>query len=313
MKKIVILLLISFPIVAISQNVGIGTTTPVTKLNIIGTSSGPSIPGSSSTGIFRIGTGAFEGVDFGKLSNTPFSAWMQAGYNGVTPDPLSLQPLGGNIGIGIISPAYKLDISGDINLSGSLRVNGNSGTAGQVLTSNGTADPVWQTMLSNYPIDGRIMIPVSNTSIPSQISVNLNLGIPIYNTFGPNISVGTNSVTINVTGLYELEGNLLFETGLVSIPTTYASGNPYASLRILADYGLTSASFLQIFQRVDLFSPRDPSSNLYTESIPFRLVTRIPGGTILNFSANIFQYTTDICCDAPPRVNEGYISINRVN
>jgi hypothetical protein len=38
---------------------------------------------------------------------------MQAGFNSVTPDPISLQPLGGNVGIGVLSPASsaKLDVS----------------------------------------------------------------------------------------------------------------------------------------------------------------------------------------------------------
>ena len=90
-----------------------GTPTPVAKLNIVGNSSSPTIPGATSTGVFRIGVNANEGIDFGKQIVSPFSAWMQSGFNAVTPDPISLQPLGGNVGIGIIDPALsaKLDIS----------------------------------------------------------------------------------------------------------------------------------------------------------------------------------------------------------
>jgi uncharacterized protein (TIGR02145 family) len=96
-----------------AQNVGIGTTTPVAKLNIVGVGSSPAIPGTTSTGIFRIGISPNEGIDFGKLPSSPFSAWMQAGYNASSTDPISLQPLGGNVGIGILSPASsaKLDVS----------------------------------------------------------------------------------------------------------------------------------------------------------------------------------------------------------
>jgi Protein of unknown function (DUF1566) len=96
-----------------AQNVGIGTATPAAKLNIIGAGSSPAIPGATSTGIFRIGISPNEGIDFGKLPSSPFSAWMQAGYNASSTDPISLQPLGGNVGIGIISPASsaKLDVS----------------------------------------------------------------------------------------------------------------------------------------------------------------------------------------------------------
>jgi hypothetical protein len=116
MKQVKHLLFAFFLLAAVSsytQNVGIGTTTPVSKLNIVGGSSDPSIPGLTSTGIFRIGVSAEEGIDFGKHSSSPYSAWMQAGYSGNTPTPISLQPLGGNVGIGILSPAAsaQLDVS----------------------------------------------------------------------------------------------------------------------------------------------------------------------------------------------------------
>lgn len=87
---------------AIAQNVGIVTTTPVTKLNIVGGSNDPAIPGLTSTGIFRIGVTAEEGIDFGKLSSSPYSAWMLAEYSGNT--HISLQPLDGGVGVGTTAP-----------------------------------------------------------------------------------------------------------------------------------------------------------------------------------------------------------------
>lgn len=43
-----------------------------------------------------------------------------------------------NVGIGTATPAEKLDVSGNVNITGALKVNGNAGTAGSVLTSTGT-------------------------------------------------------------------------------------------------------------------------------------------------------------------------------
>ncbi len=114
MKKYVFLFaVLSFLGRANAQNVGIGTSTPVSKLNIIGPSGVPAIPGATSTGIFRIGVNSVEGIDFGKLNTSPFTAWIQSGFNGTTPDPLSLQPAGGNVAIGTITPALTavLDIT----------------------------------------------------------------------------------------------------------------------------------------------------------------------------------------------------------
>lgn len=45
-----ILLCCSFQLTA--QNVGVGTTTPPSKLTTVGTASNPSIPGTTSTGVW---------------------------------------------------------------------------------------------------------------------------------------------------------------------------------------------------------------------------------------------------------------------
>ena len=94
-----------------AQNVGIGTNAPPAKLSVIGTGNSPAIPGGTSNGIFRLGVTYLEGLDFGKLATTPYSAWMQAGYDGEIADPISIAPLGGNVGIGILSPAARLHVA----------------------------------------------------------------------------------------------------------------------------------------------------------------------------------------------------------
>ncbi|HZV71063.1 MAG TPA: DUF1566 domain-containing protein [Saprospiraceae bacterium] len=94
-------------------NVGIGTNIPVTRLNIVGNTAVPAIPGPTSNGVLRIGVSGIEGIDMGKMGSTPYAAWMQAGYNGATADPISLQPSGGNVGIGTTIPlsSAALDIN----------------------------------------------------------------------------------------------------------------------------------------------------------------------------------------------------------
>jgi hypothetical protein len=51
-----------------------------------------------------------------------------------------------HIGIGTSSPAYPLDVNGNMNISGGLRANGSSGTSGQVLTSSGGGAMSWSTV-----------------------------------------------------------------------------------------------------------------------------------------------------------------------
>ena len=46
-------------------------------------------------------------------------------------NPVSAQTT--NVGIGTTNPAEKLDVNGNINLNGTIKVNGQDGQAGQVL------------------------------------------------------------------------------------------------------------------------------------------------------------------------------------
>lgn len=145
----------------LSQKVGVGTTAPVTTLNLIGPGALPTIPGITSSGIFRIGLSPNEGVDIGKMVDSTFAGWIQSGYNGDVPDPLSLQPMGGNVGIGTVSPVNKLSVTGNANVTGNvgigtatpntkLHVNGSvrvvDGTqgVGKILTSDASGLASWQ-------------------------------------------------------------------------------------------------------------------------------------------------------------------------
>jgi hypothetical protein len=109
-KKIVFFLLVSF--YAFAQT-GIGTTTPVNKLDIFSTKADPATSNSSANGNLRLGaTGANTHVlDFGLSSTSTFS-WLQARDRGnyATPYILSLNPNGGTVGIGTTATASTLTV-----------------------------------------------------------------------------------------------------------------------------------------------------------------------------------------------------------
>jgi uncharacterized protein (TIGR02145 family) len=114
MRHHFLFLIIQLVTVGVSaQNVGVGTTTPASRLTVVGSSGSPTIPGDTSAGVFRVGISNNEGIDFGKVQTVPFSGWVQSGFNNSSVDPLSLQPLGGSVGIGVLGPdaSSALDVT----------------------------------------------------------------------------------------------------------------------------------------------------------------------------------------------------------
>ena len=104
-------------------------------------------------------------------------------------------------------------------MTGALRVNGAAGTAGQVLTSNGTGAPSWTTA----PLSNNERFNVTfNESISGGSAGYLPL-FTDYNFGGPDIVIGANSVTINKAGLYHFDLFLLFLASSTTTPAVTVS------------------------------------------------------------------------------------------
>lgn len=90
--------------------IGIGTSTPSSKLDIYATAGCAGMP-------FRV-------------SSSTNVSLFEIECNG-------------NVGVGTTTAGYLFTVAGDTNQTGALRINGNPGTAGFVLQSNGTSAPTW--------------------------------------------------------------------------------------------------------------------------------------------------------------------------
>jgi len=91
------------------------------------------------------------------LTGSSYPVFIQVGDNGLYADPLSLQPLGGNVGIGTTTPARPLEVNGNERLTnGFLELyNGSTslGYFGAYNTINGGTspnDPTYIQQLENY-------------------------------------------------------------------------------------------------------------------------------------------------------------------
>lgn len=76
-----------------------------------------------------------------------------------------------NIGIGNPSPAEKLDVTGNINLTGTIKANGVDGITGQVLQSNGDGTMKWATLggIFGYQ-NSKIINFTSNFIVPAGVT-----------------------------------------------------------------------------------------------------------------------------------------------
>jgi hypothetical protein len=146
---------------SVNNRVGVGTSTPSGSLHVIG--------GSIVNGLATfLNGGSGEGGELNLLNpdNSTIGCYFDVGgtdnprifsiRNNMTMQLGQLQGTGGvitfhteasermrlvangNLGIGNTAPAHRLRVEGDISLSGGVHANGAFGTAGQVLTSNGT-------------------------------------------------------------------------------------------------------------------------------------------------------------------------------
>lgn len=104
-------------------HVGIGIAAPSTDLQIYSNAI-PEIVSATPLGAFSIKSTASTAMVMGVNSASPYDGEIQVRHGtvaGANYYPLSLQPLGGNVGIGLTNPTYKLQVSGSVYASGSSR------------------------------------------------------------------------------------------------------------------------------------------------------------------------------------------------
>lgn len=201
-----------------------------------------------------------------------------------------------------VSFAQNLDVIGNINTKGKISLNGNTGTTGQVLTSNGAAAPTWNTLVAPLTtIGGRFRYKYENVTaqtVSSQTDNNFTTSVTTntsqsafmsflvqdYNTNSDvSIDLASGLITFNRTGLYYLETMVrLFVTS-----TSTAQGEGLAGNINFTINGSTSA----LIADQKLFEPAGLIGNnlSYVCNIPIKTTQYFTAGQTLRVKMNIFN------------------------
>ena len=230
-----------------NSKVGIGNNGPSSKLHVRGTQS-DTMTAANAYAAFD-GAGG-DGLIIGSRATTPYAAYIQSGY---TPNigtshhyPLALNPHGGNVGIGTVTPGVELDIKRTAN-SYPLRI-GSDGGAGRAMVFADMASSAskynWL-IGAQYNIDNGFEITASTAvggytfNSPSMVFTNtgkvgIGTNTPQNNhSKANNLVVGSGSAGGMAVFNGTSEGWYAFSRGNANNTDAYDGGMSYNGDRIL--------------------------------------------------------------------------------
>ena len=153
-----------------------------------------------SKSITAEGTGIGSSTSKVVIDSSPLlgkSSLQSTSFNGVSTSnyPLVLNPSGGNVGIGK-DPSYAMDVQGDVNVSGSYRINGNPLVNNVVATYVAVAPS--STTFSPGSVQTVVFSNINTSLTTGNIGLTRNQGV-FTNTSGSD-KLYSVSFTIDVTG-----------------------------------------------------------------------------------------------------------------
>ena len=227
-----------------SDKVGIGSTTPTAQLSVAGSSSNPSL--TTDTAVANIKSSSTVELSFGGLASSPYSFWMQTkrspndGYS----YPLIFNPLGGNIGIGTTSPAFKLHVFNGASSVARIRVGGDGSasnlaynialdsTTGKLQFEEGTGGSIRMTLQQ----DGNVGIGTTSPTAKLDVAGTINTGTAgsgsRINGIGPLSGAGIWVQYTDGSAYYDAAANMYLRVNGNSSPATAMTLNTSGNVGI---------------------------------------------------------------------------------
>ncbi len=172
------------PLMTITQggSVGIGTVSPELATHIVGALGFPATTGTAQTGVLRLqGTGSNGVLDFSVNGGSGASLQVTARTDLTQNYVLSLNPNGGNVGIGTTNPTNALDVNGGFRVLGA--TGGTAvGAGAEISYTGGTA------YYQAYNRAGSAWLPVAMDGLTVKLR---NSGVDAVTITGGNVGIGT--------------------------------------------------------------------------------------------------------------------------
>jgi hypothetical protein len=165
-----------------ASNIGLGTISPNYRVHIF----------DGSVGFYNTNDNKTWSINYNETNNG-----LQINENGST-SRLNIEN-GGNVGIGIINPAYKLDVDGAIRASGNIQSLGSASIEGTATVNSGKGVAYNQNSSTNLKI-ATFTTANFHAVLGPHASAVTSIGLPAGFSSAPHVFVGNIAVTGGVSG-----------------------------------------------------------------------------------------------------------------